>query len=122
MESEFPKWLKIVLIINTVLAFCFGIVYIIDPALVLWNEPVVPYALLAFVRATGMEFCVLGVFNLLLIRINDWDKCKLYFEFLVVYSLLSIITNILAFNVLGLVIMGGLGSIYLYYYYQQTKK
>lgn len=130
MNPEFPKWLRIALIIEAAGLIFLGIVKI---GFTTWYGELVSAAtgyvanelFIGYARADGIMFSILAIFILLLVRINDWDKCKLYFGFLIVVNLMYVFTNAFAPGAPGwdfAIVFSIFSALYLYFYYQQTKK
>jgi hypothetical protein len=93
---EFSKFMKIVLIINIIAAFVYGIFYLFIPEI---------YANLVeasdyndqFYRLWGGTCVSLGIFGILGLLRNDWDRFKMLFEFVILWLIITEIINFASF-------------------------
>lgn len=93
--AEFSKEMKIVLIINMIVAFVYGIMYVFLPeAVYTLNDA--PYFDPHFWRLFGGALIAIGFAALLGIINGDWDYIKLYFQFTVIFTIITALGNIIS--------------------------
>lgn len=133
MEDILTK-IKILLIIDAVVAFifCFFYLFITDVYLLDltdWSYPD-PY----YPRAFGGTLLVLGLFALLATRKENWEQIKIFIELVIVWMIIILILNILELiyiditliyrfhTIINSIILILLIIINIYYYLKQIKK
>ncbi len=93
--AEYSKEMKIVLIINLIVAFVYGIMYVFLPeAVYTLNDA--PYFDPHFWRLFGGALIAIGFAALLGIINGDWDYIKLYFQFTVIFTIITALGNIIS--------------------------
>ncbi|MFX0046708.1 MAG: hypothetical protein ACFE8G_00935 [Candidatus Hermodarchaeota archaeon] len=131
--AEFSKEMKIVLIINMIVGFVYGIMYAIFPeGLRALNDA--PYFDPHFWRLFGGALIAIGITILLGIIKDDWDKIKILFHFavvlLIIFAVVNITSNIyltrsatnLIFHWLDTIVIILLLVINIFFYLREEKK
>ena len=91
--AEFSKEMKIVLIINMIVAFVYGIMYVFLPETV-YSLNDAPYFDPHFWRLFGGALIALGIPVLLGIIKGDWDYIKLFFLFAIILLIILVLVNL----------------------------
>ena len=91
--AEFSKEMKIVLIINMIVAFVYGIMYVFLPETV-YSLNDAPYFDPHFWRLFGGVLIALGIPVLLGIIKGDWDYIKLLFLFSIILLIILALVNL----------------------------
>ncbi len=91
--AEFSKEMKIVLIINMIVAFVYGIMYVFLPEAV-YSLNDAPYFDPHFWRLFGGALIALGIPVLLGIIKGDWDYIKLFFLFAIMLLIILVLVNL----------------------------
>ncbi len=131
--AEFSKEMKIVLIINMIVAFVYGIMYVFLPEIV-YSLNDAPYFDPHFWRLFGGVLVATGITALLGIIKGDWDNYKLFFLFaiilLVILALVNLTSNIyvtrsptnLVFHWLDTIVIIVLAVFDAFFYLREEKK
>ncbi|MHA1670484.1 MAG: hypothetical protein ACTSV5_07870 [Promethearchaeota archaeon] len=91
--AEYSKEMKIVLIINLIVTFVYGIMYVFLPeAVYTLNEA--PYFDPHFWRLFGGVLIAIGISILLGIIKGDWDYIKLFFLYAIIMLIILVLVNI----------------------------
>ena len=91
--AEISKEFKIVLIINMIVGFIYGIMYVFLPeGVYALNDA--PYFDPHFWRLFGGALIAIGIAVLLGILNGDWDKIKLFFQFAIVFVTIIALVNL----------------------------
>jgi len=93
--AEFSKEMKIVLIINMIVAFAYGIMYVFLPETV-YSLNDAPYFDPHFWRLFGGALIAMGIPVLLGIIKGDWDYIKLFFLFAIIFLIITALGNIIS--------------------------
>lgn len=90
------KEMKIVIIVNVIVAFIYGFFQLIFPEIYyqLTDAPAIDVPAL---RICGGALVVLGIFGLIAIIRADWEKVKIAFEIAIAYEILLLILDIVAY-------------------------
>jgi len=94
--AEISKEIKVVCIINAIIASFYGFLYLIIPDIYrymidsLWYDP-------GMWRIFGATCFVIAIFNLLAIKRAEWDEAKVILEFGILWLILVLIINIWSF-------------------------
>ena len=91
--AEFSKEMKIVLIINMVVAVVYGIMYVFLPEIV-YSLNDAPYFDPHFWRLFGGVLIAMGIPVLLGIIKGDWDYIKLFFLFAIIVLIILVLVNL----------------------------
>ncbi|MHA1105206.1 MAG: hypothetical protein ACTSPN_05735 [Promethearchaeota archaeon] len=94
--AEFSKFMKIVLFINIIAGFIYGILYLFVPDLYagLIDSPAYdPH----FWRLWGGTCLSLGIIGILGFVRNDWSQFKIIMEFVILWLLIANILNLASF-------------------------
>jgi len=91
--AEFSKEMKIVLIINLIVAFLYGIMYVFLPETV-YSLNDAPYFDPHFWRLFGGVLVATGITALLGIIKGDWDNYKLFFLFAIIMLIVLVLVNL----------------------------
>jgi len=91
--AEFSKEMKIVLIINLIVAFVYGIMYVFLPEAV-YSLNDAPYFDPHFWRLFGGVLIAMGIPVLLGIIKGDWDYIKLFFLFAIMLLIILVLVNL----------------------------
>jgi len=130
--TEISKRMKIVIVVNIVVAFYLGFIYLI-----------LPDTLAKLIDATfydphkwqvfGGTCIFLGIFCVIGIKKNEWESFKFFFEFIIIWEIMGFILTLvalIAFSLsaleiayfwFGSVIMIVLIVINTYFYWQEEK-
>lgn len=131
--AEFSKEMKIVLIINMIVAFVYGIMYVFLPEAV-YSLNDAPYFDPHFWRLFGGVLIAMGIPILLGIIKGDWDYIKLFYLFaiiaLIIMALVNLTSNIyvtrsatnLVFHWLDTIVMIVLIVFNVFFYLREEKK
>ena len=131
--AEFSKEMKIVLIINMVVAFVYGIMYVFLPEIV-YSLNDAPYFDPHFWRLFGGVLIAMGITVLLGIIKGDWDYLKLFFLFAIIGLIIFVLVNVtsiiyvtrsatnLIFHWLDSIVMIVLIVFNTYFYLREEKK
>ena len=130
--AELSKEMKIVLIINAIVAFIYGFFYLIIPD-IYRNLVDAPYYDPGMWRSFGATAFALGIFSLIIIKRAEWEKGKMFFEFAVLWLIAVLILNIYSFitypgsatskanNAFSIVLLIVLVIYNAYFYYRESK-
>jgi len=91
--AEYSKEMKIVLIINLIVAFVYGIMYLFLPE-VIYTLNDAPYFDPHFWRLFGGVLIAMGIPVLLGIIKGDWDYIKLFFLFAIIVLIILVLVNL----------------------------
>ena len=91
--AELSKEMKIVLIINMIVAFVYGIMYVFFPETV-YSLNDAPYFDPHFWRLFGGALFAMGFPILLSIKNGDWVYIKLYFQFAIIFLIITALVNL----------------------------
>jgi hypothetical protein len=91
--AEFSKEMKFVLIINLIVAFVYGIMYLFLPEAV-YSLNDAPYFDPHFWRLFGGVLIAMGIPVLLGIIKGDWDYIKLFFLFAIIVLVILVLVNL----------------------------
>lgn len=131
--AELSKFMKIVLIIDIIAAFIYGIFYLFVPALYagLVDPPSYDEH---FWRLWGGTCVSLGIFGIIGFIRNEWTKFKVMIEFVMLWLLITNILNLASFGYLNrsaantisetidIIVIFFLIGLNLYAYLQENKK
>ena len=93
--AELSKFIKIVLIIDIIAAFIYGILYLFIPEI--YAELIDPPSLsLHFWRLWGVNCVSLGVFGIIGLVRNEWTTFKIMIEFVIFWLIIQNILNIIS--------------------------
>jgi len=94
--AEMSKEMKIVIIVNVIVAFIYGFLELIIPEIYyqLTDAPAMDVQAL---RVCGGALVVLGIFGIIAIIRADWEKVKITFELAIAYEILLLILDIVAY-------------------------
>ena len=130
--AEISKEMKIVLIINAIIAFIYGFFYLIIPEIyrdlidATYYDPGMWWTF-------GATCFLLGIFCLLVFMRKEWEKGKTFFEFALLWIIAELILNIVsiivlpgsanakantAFNIVLLIVIAVYSA---YFYYRESK-
>lgn len=92
--TELSKLFKIVLILNIIAGFIYGILYLFIPEIyaVMIDSPSFS---LQFWRLWGVTCIILGIMGIIGLWRNDWIQMKMVFEFTILWLLGMNIVNII---------------------------
>ena len=141
MGNELPKWMKIALFCISVLCFITAFLFLIIPEIYigLTDATLLSYfnsnSLIAFtyyMRADGTIVLSFGIFSLVAVKVNDFEKIKKYLEFAILWVNLAICLNIYGIlfpatisgiqnMIMNLTIKVVIDVVYLYYYLKQVR-
>ena len=98
--AELSKLMKIVLGINILAAFIYGILYLLIPEIYgsLIDTPAFDAH---FWRLWGGTCLSLGVFGILGIIRNDWSRFGVFMEFVIIWLLITNLLNLASFGYLN---------------------
>ena len=131
--AEFSKEMKIVLIINMIVAFVYGIMYVFLPETV-YSLNDAPYFDPHFWRLFGGALIAMGIPVLLGIINGDWDYIKLFFQYAIIALIIFVLVNVtsiiyvtrsatnLIFHWLDTIVMIVLIVFNTYFYLREEKK
>ncbi len=131
--AEFSKEMKIVLIINMIVAFVYGIMYVFLPETV-YSLNDAPYFDPHFWRLFGGALLAMGITVLLGIIKGDWDYIKLFFQYAIIGLIIFVLVNVtsiiyvtrsatnLIFHWLDTIVMIVLIVFNTYFYLREEKK
>ncbi len=131
--AEFSKEMKIVLIINMIVAFVYGIMYVFLPETV-YSLNDAPYFDPHFWRLFGGALIAMGIPVLLGIIKGDWDYIKLFFQYAIIALTIFVLVNVtsiiyvtrsatnLIFHWLDTIVMIVLIVFNTYFYLREEKK
>ena len=131
--AEFSKEMKIVLIINMIVAFVYGIMYVFLPETV-YSLNDAPYFDPHFWRLFGGALIAMGIPVLLGIINGDWDYIKLFFQYAIIALIIFVLVNVtsiiyvtrsatnLIFHWLDTIVMTVLIVFNTYFYLREEKK
>jgi hypothetical protein len=131
--AEFSKEMKFVLIINMIVAFAYGIMYVFLPDTV-YSLNDAPYFDPHFWRLFGGVLIAMGIPILLGIIKGDWDYIKLFFLYaiigLIIMALVNLTSNIyvtrsainLVFHWLDTIVIIVLAVFNTFFYLREEKK
>ncbi len=80
MSDELPKWFKIGLLINGIVCIIYGGLYVFAPEYSIIEADWIYYDPF-FIQTKGITVMAFGIFSLYSLKVNDWEKLKIYFEF-----------------------------------------
>ena len=92
--AELSKIFKIVLIINIIAAFIYGILYLFIPEIYAAMIESPSFSL-QFWRLWGVTCLILGIMGIIGLLRNDWIQFKILFEFTILWLLGMNILNII---------------------------
>lgn len=130
--AEMSKEMKIVFIINGIVAFIYGCIFLLIPDL---YESLTdsPYHNPALLRLWGGTIIILGLFALLSVMRGEWENVKIFFEFAIVWLIMVEILGLLTFTyvpytaaslsseIMDLIIVAILIVIDIYFYLREEK-
>ena len=90
--TEISKRMKVILIINTIIAFIYGFLYLVIPE-ILADLNDAPHFDPHFWRLWGGLCMVLGIFGLLMIKRAEWEGMKILWEFVIIWLIMMVIVN-----------------------------
>ncbi|MFX0186114.1 MAG: hypothetical protein ACFE8A_00105 [Candidatus Hodarchaeota archaeon] len=95
--AEMSKEIKIVFIINAIVAFIYGCIFLLIPDL---YESLTdsPYHNPALLRLWGGTIILLGIVALLAVMRGEWDNVKIFFEFAILWLIMVEILGLLTFT------------------------
>ena len=96
MSDELPKNLKIFFLVNAVFNFIYMVLYLVIPetfGAMLDVSSYVNEFVIFWVRADGIIVLTFAIFDLLIIKVNNWEKTKLLYEFGMVWLAATIVLN-----------------------------
>ena len=131
--TEVSKEFKIVLIINMIVGFIYGILYVFLPETVstINNSP---YFDPHFWRLFGGAILAIAIAALLGIMKGDWDNIKLFFRFAIIFLIITALVNItsiiyvtrsatnLFFHWLDNIVIIGIAILDIFFYLREEKK
>jgi len=94
--AEMSKEMKIVLLVNAVVAFIYAFLELIIPE-IYYQLTDAPAFDIHFWRTAGGTLLVLGIFAIIGIIRADWEKIKIAFEIAIVFLIMLFILDIVAF-------------------------
>lgn len=94
--AELSKFFKIILIINMIAAFIYGILYLFIPEIFagLVDAPAFD---LHFWRLWGGTCVSLGIFGIIGYIRNEWSTFKVIIEFVILWLIITVIINFVGF-------------------------
>lgn len=130
--AEISKEMKIVLIINAIVAFIYGCIFLLIPDL---YESLTdsPYHNPALLRLWGGTIIILGLFALIAFVRKEWENVKIVFELAIVWLILVEILGLVSFTyvpytaaslaneIMDMVVVGILLVIDVYFYLREEK-
>jgi len=130
--AEISKEIKVVCIINAIIAIFYGFLYLIIPDIYRYMIEAINYDP-GMWRIFGATCFVIAIFNLLAIKRAEWDEAKVILEFVILWLILVLIINIWSFvalpgsatakattrsNIIVLIVLIGYNVLF---YYRETK-
>lgn len=94
--AEMSKEMKIVFIVNIIVAFIYGFFELIIPE-IYYQLTDAPAFDIQFWRDVGGTLLVLGIFGIIAIIRADWEKVKIAFEIAIVFLIMLFILDIVAY-------------------------
>ncbi len=94
--AEMSKEMKIVIIVNVIVAFIYGFLELIIPE-IYYQLTDAPAFDVQALRVCGGALVVLGIFGIIAIIRADWEKVKITFELAIAYEILLLILDIVAY-------------------------
>jgi len=94
--AEMSKEMKIVIIVNVIVAFIYGFLELIIPEIYYQLTDSPAFDIHTW-RIVGGSFMVLGIFGIIAIIRADWEKVKITFELAIAYEILLLILDIVAY-------------------------
>ncbi len=91
--TEISKRMKLLLIINTIIAFIYGFFYLVIPE-ILADLNDAPNYDPHFWRLWGGLLIVLGIFGVLMIKRAEWESIKILWEFVIIWLIMTNIINL----------------------------
>ncbi len=91
--AEISKEMKIVLIINMIVGFIYGIMYVFLPESV-YSLNDAPYFDPHFWRLFGGALIAIGIAIVLGILNGEWDQIKILFQFAIVFLIIIALVNL----------------------------
>ncbi len=130
--AEISKEMKIVLIINAIVAFIYGCIFLLIPDL---YESLTdsPYHNPALLRLWGGTIIILGLFALIAFVRKEWDNVKIVFELAIVWLIMVEILGLVTFTyvpytaaslaseIMDMIVVGVLLVIDVYFYLREEK-
>ena len=131
--AEMSKEMKIVIIVNVIVAFIYGFFQLIFPEIYyqLTDAPAIDVLSL---RVCGGALVVLGIFGIIAIIRADWEKVKIAFEIAITYEIILLIIDIVGYitvtgsatwitgQIIATIIKIILIVINIYFYLQEEKR
>jgi len=93
--AEMSKEMKIVLLVNSVIAFIYAFLELIIPE-IYYQLTDAPAFDIHFWRTVGGTLLVLGIFGIIAIIRADWEKIKISVEIAIVFLIMLFILDIVA--------------------------
>lgn len=94
MSNELPNWMKLFFLIGAIIDFIYGFIYLFLTSIFFEAAGLSKYVnpLCVFTTQTdGIVLTCMGIFNLMCIKINDWEKIKIYIQFAVLWITMTIV-------------------------------
>jgi hypothetical protein len=91
--AEMSREYKILLIVNIVVAFIYGIMYVFLPDMVSSVNDA-PFFDPHFWRLFGGTVLALGITGIFGLKMGDWDKVKLFMLYAIIFLIILIIVNL----------------------------
>jgi len=94
--AEMSKEMKIVIIVNVIVAFIYGFFQLIFPE-IYYQLTDAPATDVLALRVCGGALVVLGIFGIIAIIRADWEKVKIAFEIAIAYEIILLIIDIVGY-------------------------
>lgn len=131
--AEMSKEMKIILIINAIVAFVYGCIFLVIPELysdlinaVYRNPPLL--------RLWGGTIIILGIFALIAVKRGEWENVKIVFELAILWLIMLEILDIVSLTyvrytaanlssaIMDMIVVGILIVVDIYFYLREEKK
>ena len=94
--AEISKELKIVILINAIIAFVYGFLFVALTDMYLklsdeiWPNP-------HLLRLWGGRILILGIFGFLMIKVAEWEKIQIFWEFVIIWLIMIVVLGFASF-------------------------